>query len=564
MPVVGLAAPDYPDAQNELNRRGFVNRHTVHSCVGGDGVKRCSGIQRNYGGALSQNAFRITAEDFAGANIVFSALHFCLTDVAVTFTGESSYDAIWQAIPGFETEVMTELTTQLHLQRCRDLAEQGFRPAAISVAEGDAEGRLIAASGWRRPKVALDVKESLVKREANRAAILLRLGSPDLCSQLLKGSPDPRIRARLMCRLPEIVPCSALEQQLERETDVSSRRAIVLALGGYPAQQMPAGDRERLATVLLDWYRNDPDPGIHGACEWLLERWNLRDRLEEETKMLATGQLEGDRQWYVTGSGQSMILLGPVTKRFLTGSPPSEPGHELDQTPRLQFIPRRFAIAAKETTVAEFQAFCGECPQIDGHYTRNLAPQPTCPQISVSWYQAAVYCRWLSEKEGIAEEQMCYPPLDQIKEGMTMPADYLRRTGYRLPTEAEWEYACRANTVTARYFGESTDLMGEFAWSAEHADGRCHPVGSLKPNDFGVFDMLGNVWEWCQNRYDNNWTVHSEDPEDLTPLDDAVQRSRRGGAYSHGALSARAACRDAALPNSRVNTVGFRVARTMP
>src|SRR5438094_7675754 len=98
---------------------------------------------------------------------------------------------------------------------------------------------------------------------------------------------------------------------------------------------------------------------------------------------------------------------------------------------------------------------------------------------------------------------MCYPPIDQIKKGMTLPADYLQRSGYRLPTEAEWEYACRAGAVTSRYYGESEELLGKYAWYGSNSAGHTWPVGMLKPNDLGLFDMHGNVYTWCQERFRN-------------------------------------------------------------
>src|SRR5262249_17403498 len=132
---------------------------------------------------------------------------------------------------------------------------------------------------------------------------------------------------------------------------------------------------------------------------------------------------------------------------------------------------------------------------------------PGGPIIAVSWYDAAMYCRWLSEAEGIPEDQMCYPPIQDIQaavkagKGLKLPPDYLRRTGYRLPTEAEWEYACRAGAVTSRYYGASEDSLKHYAWYQLNAANRTWPVGRLKPNDLGLFDMLGNVWQWCQESY---------------------------------------------------------------
>ena len=121
--------------------------------------------------------------------------------------------------------------------------------------------------------------------------------------------------------------------------------------------------------------------------------------------------------------------------------------------------------------------------------------------IGFTWYIAADYCNWLSEQEGLPKDQWCYLPAEggAYDEGMTIPADVLERTGYRLPTEAEWEYACRSGTVTSRYYGHSIDLLDAYARYQANSKEHAWPCGSLLPNDLGLFDMLGNVFEWVQD-----------------------------------------------------------------
>ena len=185
------------------------------------------------------------------------------------------------------------------------------------------------------------------------------------------------------------------------------------------------------------------------------------------------------------------------------------------------------------------------------------------PVLGVTWFAAAQYCRWLSEQEGIPEEQMCYPPIADIKDGMKLPADYLARTGYRLPTEAEWEYACRAGAVTSRPHGDGDDLLDYYARYAGNARGRAGRVGSLKPNDFGLFDMLGNAWEWCHDARTPYPSGPFDDGEQPGPVLASQERVLRGGGFLSAPSELRSAQRMGFHPQMSFSQAGFRVARTL-
>ena len=174
---------------------------------------------------------------------------------------------------------------------------------------------------------------------------------------------------------------------------------------------------------------------------------------------------------------------------------------------------------------------------------------------NVSWFDAAAYCRWLSEQEGIPESQMCYPPLPQIKPGMRLADDCLKRTGYRLPTEIEWEYACRGGISASRPFGEGEQLLSQYAWYLNNSDDHAWAVGMLKPNNYGLFDMLGNVMERC----------HDGTPTDAnSSIGEGTPTHVRGGEFGAAPHNLRSARRHLNQASDEWASVGFRVARTLP
>jgi len=140
-----------------------------------------------------------------------------------------------------------------------------------------------------------------------------------------------------------------------------------------------------------------------------------------------------------------------------------------------------------------------------------------------------------------------------------MPTEKSAGYVYRLPTEAEWEYACRAGTTTKYSFGDSKSELGGYAWYDENSGGRTHPVGEKKPNGWGLYDMHGNVWEWCQDWHDDYPSGSATDP---TGAASGSLRVIRGGSWFYYSDYCRSASRDRLTPDFRSDFLGFRVLRS--
>ncbi|WP_084464123.1 formylglycine-generating enzyme family protein [Microtetraspora fusca] len=189
-----------------------------------------------------------------------------------------------------------------------------------------------------------------------------------------------------------------------------------------------------------------------------------------------------------------------------------------------------FRLAPHPVTRELYRAVVGEAP--------DSPAGPRTPVTDVSWLDAVRFCNLLSRAEGLYP---CYSIGDD-PDGRDVVCDW-EADGYRLPSEAEWEYACRAGTSGVRY-GE----LDEIAWYRENSGGEIHDVATRAPNAWGLHDMIGNVWEWC-------WDVY--DPAVYGPY-----RVFRGGGVYDLPRGCRASCRRKSHPTFRIDDLGFRLARS--
>jgi formylglycine-generating enzyme required for sulfatase activity len=233
---------------------------------------------------------------------------------------------------------------------------------------------------------------------------------------------------------------------------------------------------------------------------------------------------------------------------FQMGSPASESGEsgrQDDETLHTVTLSEGFHISATEVTQALYEVVTGDNPS--GNYGRD-GDCATCPVENVSWYDAVAFCNALSELEDLGKAY------DISGQNVTLSSD---ASGYRLPTEAEWEYAARAGES---YTYAGSDDVDDVAWYEGNSGNKTHPVGTLEANAWGLHDMSGNVWEWTGDWYALDYYTSSpaEDPQGA-PSTTGVNRVSRGGCFSDAADWSRAALRNWNDPDNASDLQGFRV-----
>ncbi|MSR60293.1 MAG: TIR domain-containing protein [Planctomycetaceae bacterium] len=330
--------------------------------------------------------------------------------------------------------------------------------------------------------------------------------------------------------------------------DAALRSGICLALGGIPATPSTAAQTEAWKDVLKEWYKTASDNATHSAAGWALRQWQL-----EPPAVAATKEPTDGRHWFVNSLGMTLLKLNleeePV--KFDRQFPVKKDSPIENVT-----LTRAFYLSDREITVGQFQDFIkfidkapdDEKPQDWKEADEVISPTEAHPVQLVSWYDAVLFCNWLSRDEGLPrayerQENKAWKLVDNA-------------TGYRLPTEAEWEYACRAGTTSDYASGDDEKLLSNYA---VFNTGHTEPCGTKRPNGWGLFDMHGNVWEWCQDRDGSNAGGEVSDPEGPAEASDRVFR---GGGWDDVASFCRSALRGWNSPDYRRYALGFRVARS--
>jgi formylglycine-generating enzyme required for sulfatase activity len=308
-------------------------------------------------------------------------------------------------------------------------------------------------------------------------------------------------------------------------------------------------------------------PELRGTTRDLVPLISLDRRRIEVPARKTTGRVEsrdssplpgqGAPEFITTKVGQIQLKRIPAGE-FLMGSPDDDKDAYDNEKPqhRVQ-ITRPFYLGVYEVTQAQYEAVRGNNHpsyfSAAGGGKDKVAGQSTDrhPVENVSWLSAVRFCNKLSELEGVK------PFYQIVGEAVSVP-DW-KGPGYRLPTEAEWEYACRAGSTTRYSFGDDPASLGDHGWFDGNSGSMTHPVGQKTANGFGLHDMHGNVWEWCWDGYGGKYYVESP-ADDPAGVLGASGRVFRGGRWYDSPRLCRSASRNWSGPGYRYNFLGFRLA----
>jgi len=472
------------------------------------------------------------------------------------------------------------------------------------------EGRDQAAIGQLRDSAAMQPDENLRplgrvdlgRSRAGAAITLLRGGEWQGALAALRVQDDPESQTQFVhrCRGCGVRPQQLLEclqntlkaraemTGASRKTEERVLFGLLLALGEFGLDELPEDRREPLVKQLGEWYRSDPASAIHGVCGWLLRHWD-QESLAREVDQTPVSYDPG-REWYTlkidtsapdssdvkpsgdsTGGSLYLTFIVFPPGEYEIGSPEDEPRRDSDETRHTVQITRAFAVLDREVTREEYEAFAASYPKyglpVDKH-----SPTPQHPMVGPNWYKAVRFCRWLTTQAGMSEqEQACADPASLDEQQFPVdPSAYgaprnwplrLDRPGFRLPTEAEWEIACRGGVRVGYGFGGDAGLLHWYGWFHDNSNEQVHVPRSLRPNLRGVFDMHGNVLEWCHDWYGD---YVAEDVEYPQRAIEGAYRVLRGGCIAYDAKHCRAAFRSKVDPGIQLSVLGFRVAAVPP
>lgn len=436
------------------------------------------------------------------------------------------------------------------------LAAQGavndeFLMGAITKAPSGECKNLVAALAHRKVHVleklqkAFQAAES-VEAQSRWATVLLHLGDATAAQQMLHAAADPSRRTEFMLSYAGWHgDLRMIGEQLAKVESPDFRSGLCAAVGTVPFEKLTSQEQDEVVRALSRLYTTADDAGTHTAAGWALRQWQL-----PLPSLKSADEPAGKRRWFANSLGLTMIHIPPGKFVHRSVKDPGKPLADIE-------ITRPFFISDREINVENFRRMMD-----DANYPAsekpaewrivNESPSPDCPVQGIPWFDAVMFCNWLSKKEG---RRACYRQTGQ-DDAKTWVCDF-SADGYRLPTDAEWEYSCRAGTSTLFSFGDNPDHLASFAIFNENSRRRAWPVCGRIPNPWGLFDCHGNVHEWSHDWYDAR-PPQGTDP--IGPNQGKERVVRGGGWYSPSNLMECASgFRGSRLPDNVNSGSGFRV-----
>jgi formylglycine-generating enzyme required for sulfatase activity len=362
--------------------------------------------------------------------------------------------------------------------------------------------------------------------------------------------------------------------------------AICLSLALFDPESFPRPSREEVVARLRELQANTSDSGVRAAAEIARRTWDPR----------APEDAPPTKHFVLNKSANldGLPLIKISAGRYLLGRINQDVLHD-DHQPHWVTLTRDYWVADREVSIQWYQAFLADDqypaerkPLPDQRQAPEQATSPTTahPVQRVSWNDAAMFCNWLSWRESLRPRYV-FSRIESKDDSIaspdreTTPAENLTRhettisrewlvaidpasDGYRLPTLAEWEVACRAGSESEFFYGDDFDLFGYYGRFSSARVVPTAPCGSLFPNRYGLHETLGNVWEWCEDWYEPIGSQPLTDPiGPPEPLAGFVGRTFAGGGVQTSSGEPIAGSRGFASVDSRFANLGFRIARSV-
>lgn len=416
-----------------------------------------------------------------------------------------------------EPAVIADLILQANTSQLRTLLAGGYPTTAEQEILHLELQRIEKTNEWNKDS----------RRTAN-AAIAFLAGTaspPDEVWRCFEFRSDPTLRVRLIHQCVDFgVPLLTLADHLVVESRSDVKSALAQTLGEYPRGDIDQPDDVSLRETLLHMIGTASDAESQASAEWLLRQWDDGEAIHEAFRTREKRAGAADSNQLISKDGSVFVSIDASTV----------PG-----------IERAFAICNKEVSHKQLRTVFA-----NKYFNKQVADSEECAASIVGFYEALYYCQQMNVEEEIPESEWCFKRMTKqdVIDGTIDYQPDVSKIGYRLPTVAEWRYANEGGTDTLYPFGNSAEFATKYCWLEENSGQKINVSGLIKPNSYGLFDMLGNQREWC-----------------AAPIDSKGMALLIGGSWGTSAHRLDQLSEPGRFsPQITFDNAGFRVVRTLP